>query len=330
MTKIAYVSPVFDEKNTYRENVLVDYLKREKSIEVFFYHKKLPSTDITRSCRGLKIKEFYLYLSSYFMLTKYDYIILSDLRQIAPILFGLMKVFSSSKIIIEHEQRNFGKSVLGRIISLILYIPSLILYMRADIIRSPNCFSTAYLKHFWFKHEKIKELPLAVSQSFDANRQSIKRNSSLAILWSGKRFYEKSGGLLIKYVKCHTEATLTIVTSDKLRLSHERIKIIPLQTSAEFQRLTKSHDVCVYLSPTQTIFDTSASGLPTVIPRSFVPLNVHTVNKFIFFDCETSNNGVVVEIEKNYQAMEKTLKNLRLNNLEYYSFKADQLWREYE
>lgn len=330
MKRVAYISPVFNKENTYRENVLVDYLKGEQCIEVFLYDTKLPGKDITRACSGIKIKEFYFYLSTDFILTKYDYIILSDLRQIAPILFGLLKVFSRSKIIIEHEQRNFGKSILGRLMSLILYVPCLVLYLRADIIRSPNCFSTSYLKNFKFDYKKIKELPLAISNGFDVGTNKKNRKPGLAILWSGKRFYQKSGELLVKFVKLHKEATLTIVTSDKLSVSHPRIKIIPMQSNAKFQSLAKSHDACVYLSPTQSIFDTSALGLPTIIPNSFVPLNAHTINNFIFFDCETGNDGVVCKTEKSYKELEKTLMNLSAYSVQPYSFKAEQLWLDYE
>ena len=65
MKRIAYISPVFNEKNTYRENVLVEYLKAEKSVEIFAYHDNVKDKEIALACDGIKIK-IYFYLSTIF------------------------------------------------------------------------------------------------------------------------------------------------------------------------------------------------------------------------------------------------------------------------
>lgn len=329
--RIAYISPVFSEHNSYRENVLVEYLVKKSMLDIYTFARPNKHQSLRiRKCRGIRYKEFYFYFSMSFLFERYDYIILSDLRQISPVIFGLFKVFSKSKIIIEHEQRNIGKSYFGRVMTIILYLPFYLLYIRADIIRSPNIFSTAFLKYFYFDYKKIKELPLAVSTRFLNETPRSDVNSELKILWTGKRFYEKSGKMLLDYLNTNVDAKLTILTSDDISIKNSRVTVLPMQPTSSFIKIAKEHSICVYLSPTQSIFDTSALGLPTVIPKSFVPDFDSTKNKFIFLDCETTEDGVVEMTDRAMIALRVVLDNYMDYTVNSYRFSAENLWFEYE
>jgi len=264
-----------------------------------------------------------------FLVRKYDYIIISDLRQIGPLLFIYTKFFSSSKIIIEHEQRTFGKTIMGKIVSICLYLPFLLAYWRADLIRSPNVISKNFFNYFMFKKAKIVTLPLAVLQRPSTNYKR-RKSSRVKILWSGKRFWEKSGGLLINLIKEMENTDLTILTSDELDIEHPRIKILPLKNKSRFQECALKHDLCVYLSPTQSIYDTAAIGLPTLVPDQFVPHTLYTKNKFVNLDLKTDLDGVVIETDENYRTLKRSIGRLNVKNVGTYNFLAEHLWYEYE
>ena len=170
MKRVAYISPVFDIRHSYRENVLCEYLECNSKLHIFFFRGPHSDTGYKFKCRGVQFKSFFLFFSLRFIFTKYDYIVISDLRQIAPLFFIYTKIFSRSKIIIEHEQRNFGITILGKIITFLLYLPFHIAFWRADLIRSPNVFSSKFLSYFFFKKEKIIMLPLAVAKPLLGNR----------------------------------------------------------------------------------------------------------------------------------------------------------------
>lgn len=329
MKRVAYISPVFDTRHSYRENVLCDYLENNSKLNIFFF--KGPHSDIGYKfkCWGVQFKSFFLFFSLRFILTKYDYIVVSDLRQIAPLFFIYAKIFSKTKIIIEHEQRSFGVSISGKIITFLLYLPFHIAFWRADLIRSPNVFSSNFLSYFLFKREKIIVLPLAVVEPLLGNKRLLKAEK-INVLWSGKRFWDKSGRLLTKLITETDYLYLTILTSDKLDITHPRIKILPLKDKREFEKCLINFDLCVYLSPTQSIYDTASLGLPTLVPDQFIPDSEYTENNFIKLFLKIDKNGVVYETNENYEILRQSVSQPNIKSVGTYNFFAEHLWHEYE
>ncbi|MDA8699923.1 hypothetical protein N9M02_01705 [Amylibacter sp.] len=305
------------------------FLESRMKLDIYFFEGSPKKTGPTFKCWGVQFKKFFLFFSLRFILTKYDYIIVSDLRQIAPLFFLYTKIFSSTKIIIEHEQRNFGITIFGKIITFILYLPFHIAFWRADLIRSPNVFSSKFLSYFFFKKKKIVILPLAVVKP-PLGKQRMLETPKIKILWSGKRFWEKSGRLLIKLITEIDDLYLTILTSDKMDINHPRIKILPLKNKREFEKCSSNFDLCVYLSPTQSIYDTASLGLPTLVPGQFVPNTAYTENNFIKLTLQTDKNGVVNETNENYEILRQSVGQLNLKSVGTYNFFAEHLWHEYE
>jgi len=86
----------------------------------------------------------------------------------------------------------------------------------------------------------------------------------------------------------------------------------------------------VYLSPTQSIYDTASLGLPTLVPDQFIPDTVYTKNNFIKLFLKTDKNGVVDETKENYEILRWSVDQPTIKNVGTYNFFAEHLWHEYE
>ncbi len=337
--KIAYITELFDCNSTYRENVMCNYFEETNIEHDIFYAIGQESQATKTKCSQINLLGLTIFFSKKYLFQKYDLIIIHDLRQVSSILFIFSKLFSKSRIIIEHEQRSWGLSVKGYLLSILSYPFILISFLRANLIRSPNSYSTRFLRFFPFIKNKIIELPLAI---MDLHLEPLKNFDMTEpeyyqLFTSGKRFYEKGGYLLLRFITDHIEYKLLIITDDELKIEEPRVEYTSsLLKQNDFQKRLSESDLAIYLSPTQSFYDAAGFGARCLVADSALPKcsdinldNFHAVN------FQHDKQGNVLINDHNYNLLKKNITSIVEDRFiqslspSYYNFHAADLWKIY-
>tara|TARA_B100000963_G_C22464858_1_gene597426 strand:+ start:56 stop:880 length:825 start_codon:yes stop_codon:yes gene_type:complete len=270
-------------------------------------------------------------MSTKFVIEKYEIIIVSDLRQIAPIFFIFLKFFSSSKIIIEHEQRSAGLTLFGVLATFFLFPLSLLAFWRANLIRSPNVYSTNYLEKFPFIKHKILEIPLVANKAnIPSNNSELKKK---IIFTSGKRFFSKGGDLILKIINHNPHLNLKIITNCKLNIHAKNIiEISKFQNIKEFLTEASQCNLAIYLSPSQSFYDVAAIGLKVIVDVNSLPRTKKVnLENFIPLKLETDKQGNVINNYENFKIINSCISShINDKNCGHsYKFTAKQLLEFY-
>ena len=330
--KICYVTSLFDNKNTYRETLFINYLKNtKKDFQVFFFRGKRDNDSRFHKCIGLSIRNFFIFMSTKFIIEKYEIIIVSDLRQIAPIFFIFLKFFSSSKIIIEHEQRSVGLTLFGILATWLLYPLSLLAFWRANLIRSPNVYSSNYLEKFPFIKHKILELPLVANNIKITNKNNELNKKT--IFTSGKRFFSKGGDLILNIIDNNQHLNLKIITNCKLDIQAKNvIEISKFKNIKEFLTEASQCNLAIYLSPSQSFYDVAAIGLKVIVDTNSLPRTKKVnLENFIPLKLETDKQGNVINSYENFKIINNCISSHINDRSSVYNYKftAKQLLEIY-
>lgn len=312
--KIMYVPAFYMPDHEYRENYYPKYLKTQGHVvkvvtSDLYYHfnKEINGKKRKDKIRNLKhLDEDYIIRKKAFIYFKDkvlfnvskeiksfhpDIIHIFEATQYEPLITAFLAHKMGINVVYEHEQREFGKSLLAKIDRLItpLFLKKIVQYSTG--IRVLNEEALDFLKRYSnLNGKKISISTLGYNPKIfffderlreETRRKLALKDEDILAIVSGKNLKSKRVDLIIKALSKYPNVKLIIIGSEEFTQVYKALSLLsPIELNAYYN----AADLCIWTRYTVSYFQALGTGCQILIPKTpyttklstILPENIYT------------------------------------------------------